>query len=77
MSQDEIIKTLKEKKEPLTSKELAEYIGIRQETIIKALKKLIKSRDIKCRRLTKEDKEDKGHMPNMNNRMRVFWVDGK
>ena len=75
MSQDEIIKVLQKKKEPLTSKELADYLQIRQETIIKSLTKLIEHKEVKARKPTKEEIDKKGwNKCNMNSRWRVFLI---
>jgi len=77
MSQDDILKTLERKKEPLTSKELSEYLEIRQETIIKALKKLLKHKEVKARKPTEKEMRDKGYKGhNMNSRWRVFFING-
>ena len=74
MSQDDVLKALAEKKEPLTSKELAEYIGIQQHNIISALKKLIKQKEVKARKPTRKELEKKGYSSSdsINSRMRVF-----
>lgn len=76
MSQDKILKILKEKKEPLTSKELAEYINIRQQNILSNLRRLIKAKEIKFRKPTKKELYNKGYKDkkNINNRMRVFYL---
>jgi transcription initiation factor IIE alpha subunit len=77
MSQDDIIKILEEKKEPLTSKELAEYCNIRVETIRRTLKKLLKHKEVIARKITKREIKKKGYADNnnLNSRFRVFFVD--
>lgn len=78
MGQDDIIKILQKKKEPLTSNELAEYLNIRQETIIRALNKLLKHKEVKCRKPTEKEMRAKGYDGhNMNSRWRVFFIDIK
>lgn len=75
MSQDDILKALEKKEEPLTSRELSEYCNIRQETIIKALKNLLKHKEILCRKITKKEIKNKGYIKgNLNSRFRVFFV---
>lgn len=77
MSQDDIIKILEKKKEPLTSRELSEYLNITQKTIIRTLKKLLKYKEIESRKMTPEDiknKQDIINMTHKNSRWRVFFV---
>ena len=77
MSQSEIIKALEKKKEPLTSKELSVYLSIRQETILKNLKKLLQHKEIKSRKPTEKEMRAKGYDGhNMNSRWRVFFLEG-
>lgn len=75
MSQDDIIKLLEKKKTPLTSRELAEYLEIRQETIIKTLKKLLKHNEVQSRKPTPQEIIDKGWSHHINSRFRLFFID--
>jgi predicted Zn-ribbon and HTH transcriptional regulator len=76
MSQEDIIDMLKKKKEPLTSKELAEYLNIRQENIITNLKKLLKYKEVKQRHPTKAELVKRGHknVHIVNSRYRIFFL---
>lgn len=77
MSQDDIIKILESKKEPLTSKELSEYLDITIENIRRTLKKLVEHKEVKARPLTSEERTSKGYnnIKNVNNRTKVFWIE--
>jgi transcription initiation factor IIE alpha subunit len=76
MSQDSIVKLLMKKKEPLTSKEISELLEIRQETIIKALNKLLKYHEVNCRKITVEEREERGYTKCKGfSRFKVFWID--
>jgi transcription initiation factor IIE alpha subunit len=74
MTQGDIVKLLLKKKEPLTSKEISQLLDIRQESIIKSLNKLLKYDEIKCRKITKEELEDKGYI-RFFSRFKVFWIE--
>jgi Mn-dependent DtxR family transcriptional regulator len=79
MSQNNILRMFEKKKEPLTSKELSEYLKIRQETIIKTLKKLVEQKELKSRHLTKQELEKKGYVKKdivskLNSRFRIFYM---
>jgi len=75
MSQSDILKVLEEKKEPLTSRELAEYCKIRVETIRRTLKKLLKHKEILARRITDEEIKQRGYISkSLNSRFRVFFL---
>lgn len=77
MSQDEIVKLLKKKKKDVfTSKEIAELLDIRQETILKSLKKLLKYEEINSRKITKEELEKKGYSSKQfSSRFWVYWFE--
>ena len=73
MSQDDVLRMLEEKKEPLSSKELSIYLNIRQETIIKTLRKLLKQKAIKSKHPTEKEMRSKGYKGhNMNGKWRLF-----
>lgn len=73
MSQGDIIELLRKKKEPLTSRELSEYLKVRQETIIKALKRMVKFHEVDERRINKKEIIDKGYLgKKINSRFMVY-----
>ena len=79
MSQEDIINVLRKKKEPLTSKELSEYIDVRIETIGKTLKKLVKHKEVIARKISAKEKKEKGYdkIKCINNRTQVFFLPSK
>jgi predicted transcriptional regulator len=72
MSQDKIVKLLLKKKEPLTSKEIAVLLDIRQQSVLASIRKLLKYEEIKQKKPTKKDFEAKGYPESY--RHTRFWM---
>lgn len=76
MSQHDIVQLLLKKKEPLTSKEIAQLLSIRQESIIRSLKKLLRYNEVQARKMTVEEKKERNvDIKNKCSRFRVFWIE--
>jgi phage regulator Rha-like protein len=77
MSQSDIIELLeKKKKKVFTSKEISELLEVRQENILRSIKKLLEYEEIKSRKITKEEIKDKGYeSKQLPTRFWVYWVE--
>lgn len=77
MSQSDIIKLLEKKKNKVfTSKEIAMLIEVRQENVLRSIKKLLEYEEIKSRKITPEELIDKGYdSKQMPTRFWVYWAE--
>lgn len=72
MGGQEIIEVLERAKKPLTRTEIAKRINKRLDYTSGKLAKLLKSNEIKCLELPRE--EAKKIVPGINRRMRMYYV---
>jgi transcription initiation factor IIE alpha subunit len=72
MSQDDIVKLLLKKKKPLTSKEIAELLEIRQQAVLASIRKLLKYKEIQQKKPTEEEFNSKGYPKSY--RHKRFWL---
>jgi phage regulator Rha-like protein len=77
MSQSDIVNLLvKKKKKVFTSKEISEILEVRQENILRSIKRLLECHEISSRKITKEELTAKGydkkHRPT---RFWFYWID--
>ena len=77
MSQSDIIKLLEKKKnKPFTSREISILIKVRQENVLRSIKKLLNEEEILSRKITPEELKDKGYdSKQMPSRFWVYWIE--
>ena len=75
MSQQEVLNFLEKNKNKVwTSKEIAEYLKIRQDSVLKNLRKLLKYNEVGSRRITKKEIKEKGlENKHITTRFRIFF----
>ena len=77
MSQSDIVNLLvKKKKKVFTSKEISEILEVRQENILRSIKRLLECHEISSRKITKEELTAKGYDKKQRpTRFWVYWID--
>ena len=73
MSQGEVLEVLKEQKEPISAKEIANKIDTNQKHVYVSLKCLIKYKEVKCIEITR-DEAKKRYGNGYNRRLRLYYV---